>query len=59
MKLKLRDDEVSTIMLALAEFILTRREKERIDTDNFRKADKLLGQLIFYQRQIEEDNDEE
>jgi len=62
MKLKIRQDEFKTIILALAEFVIKREKEEYLspeEIDRQDKADDLLGKLLFYQRQLEEENNEE
>lgn len=60
MKLKIKQDEFKTIILALAEFVSKREKEEYLsvkEIDRQDKADNLLGKLLFYQRQ-EENNEE-
>lgn len=62
MKLKIKQDEFKTIILALAEFVSKREKEEYLsvkEIDRQDKADNLLGKLLFYQRQLEEENNEE
>ena len=61
MKLKIRQDEYKTIILALAEFVVKREKEEYLSAEEIDRQDKandLLGKLIFYQRQLEEENNE-
>lgn len=62
MKLKIRHDEFKTIVLALAEYVIKREKEEYLSAEEIDRQDKandLLGKLLFYQRQLEEENNEE
>lgn len=58
MKLNLREDELNIIKLALAEYVLTRKKIEQVESENYKSANSMLDKLIFFERQIKEENNE-
>lgn len=56
-KLKLTEYDLLLIKMALAEFV-TKKRNYKLDKFDIKQAEKLLNNLVFYEKQLKEEENE-